>query len=173
MISAWVIGCNASPSGNVVQKNPMPPLKKKHFEVCTSSFGKVRPLITGRNRFAGRKNLSNTGDTPPFRNGEIDAEILALVTTSHLLLQSALGKIVILLPFWLRNPGNAGSPAGEIVAWIPLLRHPSFLASKCTDEAEGGGGQRRAFPRTPRWISSHGIFITKGAPLYSNEHSGN
>ena len=135
MISAWLIGCNASPSGNVVQKNPVPPLKKKHFEVCTSSFGTVRPLITGRNRFAGRKNLSNTGDTPPFRNGEI----LALVTTRHVFSVSYRRKVSTPLP--ISRPNSAPTGAEIVVLQLASQPSPHFPAASAPISSRGAGGR--------------------------------
>jgi hypothetical protein len=82
--------------------------KKSGVEFYTSVFCKVRALIVGQNESGWRKNLSDTGETGLLRTGEIRAEIDALVTTNHLLLQHPPGTTGALLPISQPNPDSPG-----------------------------------------------------------------
>ena len=118
-----LIGCNALPPEDAVPKNPIPALKKKHFGFYTSIFCKVLALIVGQNPFSRRKNLSNTGDTPPLPKRRNGRELGALVTTSHLFWPNQRRNAAFSLRFWLSNsivpvenvttqwPGGRGSDA--------------------------------------------------------------
>src|SRR5437867_11686907 len=117
----------ASPSETAVP-SAAPPLKKDFGE---NPIATLKKEITRLHRFQGPKNSSNSSYSRPADrlrpDGEKGRRTGRTVTTNHLLLQLALGKIVAPLPFWLRNPGF---PAGEIVALIPFSQHPNVLASK-------------------------------------------
>jgi hypothetical protein len=124
------------------RKNRVAPFKKEHWKFYTDSFPALRAPIARLNRFRRRKNSSNgsasrlTADwVRP--DPETDRGHGRPVTTAHLLLQHALGKIVALLPFWLRNPGSL---AGEILSLIRVSRRPAFSLLSAPMTARGGGG---------------------------------
>jgi hypothetical protein len=92
--------CGRSLANATRQKNPIPAVKENRFDCYTRSISKFRTLIARRNPSARRKNFSNT-EAGCWRNTtEIDAEIGALVTTNHVLLQRHAGKNATLLPIW-------------------------------------------------------------------------
>ena len=98
-----LIGCNALPAEDAVLSNPIPALKKKPSDFYTNIFCKVLALIVGQNPFSQRKNLSNTGDTPPLPKRRNGRELVALVTTSHMFWPNQRRNVALSLRFWLPN----------------------------------------------------------------------
>jgi len=91
-------------------------------------------------------------------------------TTTHLFWPNQQRSATLLPPNWLRNPGPA---AGEVVSFIAVSRRPNLLASKYTNDGEGGGGHADAVVESAIRIASRGNFATKGDPLFNDEHSRN
>ena len=142
MISAWLINCNASLSDSV-RKNPIEQVKKNRFVFHRRASSEDCPLTGCRNRFARRKNPSNTGHPRSFSKRRNRHRNGRTVTTSHLLLQDPHGKTVALLP--ISQPNS------------------DFSAVRAMGEPTGGGGVSQTQVAEFRLsISSHRKFITKG-----------
>jgi hypothetical protein len=131
---------------NAALINSLERLKKSGVEFYTSSFGKLRALIAGQNRFARRKNLSNTSETRLPSKWRNTRKTGPLVTTNHLLLQHLPRTIGALLPIWR-----------------PISK---FLRAKRIETIERGAGgvSRNALAESPVSISSHGILSLMGSP---------
>jgi hypothetical protein len=90
------------------QTNPLVTLKKNRFDFCGDCFSQPGSLMAGRNRSAGQKNSPNTDGTRFLlrcRNTtEIEGEMDASVTTSHLGWPNEHRRAGSLLPIWLPNP---------------------------------------------------------------------
>ena len=147
--TTMILGClcnYCSPwTGHAWQKNPVAARKKKYFEFYTSVFRKIRVLIAGQNPFARRKNLSNTGDTPPLPKRRNGRELGASVTTSHL--------------FW-PNQRRKRAICYRVGYGISIFHHVNVGR---------GGGVRTANPCIrPRSKSAHGNFTPHGTLLCSD-----
>jgi hypothetical protein len=150
MISPWLISCDASLSNNGAQRNAIEQIKKDRFSFYRRILRRICSPTAGRNRFARRKNRSNSADIRLIsnrRNGRVNGP---LVTTNHLLLPSQRGKAAFSLPISQPN---------------------SDFSAERNGRAEGGGGVSQTQVAKFRLsISSHRKFITKG-PLFSLCHS--
>jgi hypothetical protein len=145
MILAWLIPYEASRPHDGLLRNPRPALKKKYFALNNRVFAGVLLLITSRNRFAGRKNSPDKGDTRPLPKTAKYVRKSQKLTTSHVFRPTQRRKAALLLPSWLRNL--------------------DFLNSKCNGFDGGGGGvgqMQSGESFAP--ISSHRNFPPKARP---------
>jgi hypothetical protein len=151
MISPWLISCDASLSNNGAQRNAIEQIKKDRSSFYRRILRRICSPTAGRNRFARRKNRSNSADIRLIsnrRNGRVNGP---LVTTNHLLLPSQRGKAAFSLP--ISQPNS------------------DFSAVSAMGELRGAGGVSQTQVAKFRLsISSHRKFITKG-PLFSLCHS--
>ena len=135
MIFTCPICCEITAPENAVRRNPIPDLKKNWLRISTATEKKhrsdlnTRPrdlfLIACLNRSTQEKDFPNT-DACRWRNTtEIDVEIRALVTTSHVFWSPHPRTVALSLPISLRNldfvddksSRNARPPGGE-VSWM-------------------------------------------------------
>jgi hypothetical protein len=148
VISTGLFRSHPLSSDDAVLKNPIAPLKRKPSNFNRRSFYKARARVGPGDRFARRKNSSNTGGTrslPTLRNNTATD---GSVTTSHLLLLNPPGKTVALLPIWLRNS--------------------DVLGPRYDQKAERGAGGSAA--RSQKDASIHKLtrnFILKASPALS------
>ena len=142
MISAWLFSCGACALDHPVRENPIAALKKKHSNFNNHSFCKARAPVGRQDRFAGRKNPSNKGDTrllPKRRNRRRNG---CTVTTNHLLLPSQRRKAIFLLP--IAQPNSV------------------FHGRKTRQQTPGGGGKPIRSDESVISMTSHGNFIPDG-----------
>src|SRR6266542_1763630 len=102
----------AAPPETAGARNPVPPLKKEHWEFYTDSFPSLRAPMARLNRFHRRKNSSNGSCSRlpadrlrPDRTKDGNGRT---VTTRHVLLPRQRGKAGFLLPIWQPNSDSLG-----------------------------------------------------------------
>ena len=115
---------NEKMQSSPLPENPIPAKKKKRFQLRRRQWCRHFTPIASSNRFAYRKNNSNTAAArflfaaiATETNPEVDAEIGASVTTRHLFWPNQRRNAASLLPIWLRNSdfpavGIAARPTG-------------------------------------------------------------
>jgi hypothetical protein len=110
MIQTFDTVCDVPASGTAMPENPIPAKKKKHLQVRQRRSCRHVTLIAGPNRFACRKSYPNTAAARVLleligteTDAEMETQIGAPVTTSHLFEPNQRRMIVPSLPISLRN----------------------------------------------------------------------